>query len=73
MRVFLRRPNPVTTPVFVAPALDPEARAIAEEVEKIRKLRNQGLFAPVSAIPDESIEELARRRNLAAPRRIPVR
>ena len=65
--------NPLITPVFVAPALDPEARAFAEEAEKMRKLRDQGLFAPFSAIPEESIEELARRRNLAAPRRIPVR
>ena len=65
--------NPLITPVFVAPALDPEARAFAEEAEKMRKLRDQGLFAPFSAIPEESIEELAGRRNLAAPRRIPVR
>jgi hypothetical protein len=66
--------NPLTSRVFNAPsALTPAEREIAEEVEKIRRLRDQGLFAPVSDIPAESAEELAGRQRLAAPVRVRVK
>jgi hypothetical protein len=62
--------NPLTTPVFGAPAaLTPAERAIAEEIEKWRKLHAQGLVAPVSEIPAESADEIARHAILMARQR----
>jgi hypothetical protein len=66
--------NPLTTPVFGAPAaLTPAEREIAEEIEKFRKLQDQGLVAPISPLPPESAEDLARRQQLARPQRVRVR